>query len=182
MADVTVKKGDKEISVGNGENSVAKSEKMSEVSPFDPMDRFLDRMDRLFEGYYPRGLSRALRREWPSWGEMGFPLQGNMPNMDVIDRDDEIVVQAELPGVNKEDLDISLSETAITVKGTTHREEKEEKGDFYRREMSRGSFTRTVSLPGKVDGTKAKASFKDGVLEVTLPKLEGAKRHTIKVE
>jgi HSP20 family protein len=113
---------------------------------------------------------------------MGFPLQGNMPNMDVIDRDDEIVVQAELPGVNKEDLDISLSETAITVKGTTHREEKEEKGDFYRREMSRGSFTRTVSLPGKVDGTKAKASFKDGVLEVTLPKLEGAKRHTIKVE
>lgn len=182
MAEVNVKKGDKEISIGKGENTVTKPERMSGVSPFDPMDQLLERMDQLFEGYYPRGLSRALRRQWPSWGEMGFPLQGNMPNMDVIDRDNEIVVQAELPGVKKEDLDISLSETAITVKGTTHREEKEEKGDFYRREMSRGSFTRTVSLPSKVDGAKAKASFKDGVLEVTLPKLEGAKRHTVKVE
>jgi HSP20 family protein len=182
MAEVTVKKGDKEISAGTGEKTVANAERMRGANTLDPMDRLLDRMDRLFEGYYPRGLSRALRREWPSWGDMNFSFQENMPNMDVIDRDNEIVVQAELPGVDKENLDISLSETAITVKGTTQREEKEEKGDFYRREMSRGSFTRTVSLPSKVDGAKAKASFKDGVLEVILPKLESAKRHTIKVD
>lgn len=182
MADVTVKKGDKEISVGKDEKTVAKPARMSGVNPLDPMDQLLDRMDRLFEGYYPRGLSRALRRGWPSWEEMGFPMQENMPNMDVIDREDEIVVRAEVPGVNKEDLDVSLSETAITVKGTLHREENEEKGDFHRQEISRGSFTRTVSLPGEVDGAKTKASFKDGVLEVILPKLESAKRRTIQVE
>lgn len=182
MAEVTVKKGDKEISMGKGEKAVAKPEMMRGVSPIEQMEQMFDRMERLFGGYYPRGLSRTLRREWPSWGEMGFPFQETMPNMDVIDRENEVVVRAEVPGVNKDDLDVSLTESAITVKGTMHRDETEEEGDFHRREMSRGSFTRTVSLPSEVDDAKAKASFKDGVLEITLPKVESAKRRTITVE
>lgn len=68
------------------------------------------------------------------------------------------------------------------IKGNTSHEEKEERDDYYRREISRGSFTRTLALPGDVDSSKAAAKFKDGVLELTLPKVETSKRRTIKVE
>jgi HSP20 family protein len=87
-----------------------------------------------------------------------------------------------VPGVEKKDLDISVGEDSVTIKGSTSKEEKEEKGDYYRREISRGSFIRTVALPATVDGTKAKASFKDGMLELTLPKTEKAKRHSVKLD
>ena len=69
-----------------------------------------------------------------------------------------------------------------SIKGETKHEEKEEKGDYYRSETSRGAFSRMVSLPADVDESKAKASLKDGVLELTLPKVEKAKRRTIKVD
>jgi HSP20 family protein len=105
-----------------------------------------------------------------------------MPRVDVIDREDEILVRAEVPGVDKKDLEVSLTDNAVTIKGSTRHEEKEEKGDFYRSEISRGSFSRTVALPGEVDGDKAKASFKDGVVEIAMPKLEASKRRSIKVE
>ena len=64
----------------------------------------------------------------------------------------------------------------------TSAEKKEEKGDYYRREMSKGEFSRTVGLPAEVDGAKAKASFKDGLLELTLPKVKKTTKHKIKVE
>ncbi|GIX28653.1 MAG: hypothetical protein KatS3mg123_2534 [Burkholderiales bacterium] len=84
--------------------------------------------------------------------------------------------------MNKEDIEISLTGNVLTIKGETKREEKEEKGDYYRCEISRGAFSRTVSLPAEVDESKAKASLNDGVLEITLPKTETAKKRTIKVE
>jgi len=102
--------------------------------------------------------------------------------VDVIDRDDEVVVKAELPGVEKKDLDVSVTETSVTIKGTTSHEEKEEKGDYYRCEISRGAYARTVALPSYVDADKAKASFKDGVLELTLPKVEKSKRRSIEIK
>jgi HSP20 family protein len=70
----------------------------------------------------------------------------------------------------------------ITIKGSTRREEKEEKGEYYRCEISRGSFARTVALPDNVDSSKAKATFKDGILELVMPKREQSKRRTIAVE
>ncbi len=142
--------------------------------PFDEMERF-------FEEGLPRGWMRPFGGEWPSWGRLA-PFEGRWPRVDVIDRDDEIVVHAEVPGVGKDDLDVSMTDDTVTIKGKTTREEKEEEEGYHRREMARGEFSRTVRLPVAVDGSQATATFKDGVMELTLPKLEKAKRRTIKVE
>jgi len=152
-----------------------KAEPRRALSPFEEMDR-------MFEDFFPRGWMRPFRWEWPSLGEMAKPFEGKMPKVDVIDRDDEVVVKAELPGVEKKDLDVSVTETSVTIKGTTSHEEKEEKGDYYRCEISRGAYARTVALPSYVDADKAKASFKDGVLELKLPKVEKSKRRSIEIK
>jgi HSP20 family protein len=109
-------------------------------------------------------------------------LAGGVPKVDVIDRDNEVVVKAEMPGVKKDDIRVSLVGNVMTIKGETKREEKEEKGDYYRCEISRGEFSRMLTLPAEVDESKAKAELHDGVLEVTLPKIETAKKRDIKVE
>ena len=145
------------------------------LSPFDEMDRW-------FEQSFPRGWMRRFRRAWPSWDELAAPLEARMPNVDVIDRDEEVVVRAEVPGVGKDDLEVSVSDNTVTIKGETKHEEKEEKGDYYRSDISRGAFTRTVMLPGAVDADKASARFKDGVPELTLPKVEPARRRTIRID
>ncbi len=118
----------------------------------------------------------------PSWSNLAAPFEGKIPNVDVIERDEEVLVRAELPGVDKKDLEVSLSDNALTIKGSTKTEEKEERGDYYRREVSSGTFSRTVRLPTEVDGDKVQSSFKDGLLELTLPKVKKARRHRIKVE
>jgi HSP20 family protein len=105
-----------------------------------------------------------------------------MPKLDIIERDSEVVVRAELAGVDKKDIDVSVTDNSIAIKGCTKRETHEEKGDFFRSEITRGEFSRTASLPCEVDGTKAKAQFKDGILELTIPKVEASKRHSVKVE
>jgi HSP20 family protein len=112
---------------------------------------------------------------------MMAPFEGKTPSVDLIDRDNEVVVKAELPGVDKKDLDISVTSNTVTIKGRTSHEEKEEKGDYYRCEISRGEYARTLALPADVDETKAKASFKDGILELTLPKKEKAKKRKIEI-
>ena len=142
----------------------------------------LEEMDRMFENFFPRGWMRPFRREWPAWSELAAPFEGHMPKVDVIDRDDEVLVRAEVPGVEKDDLDVSVSDNSVTIKGNTRHEEKEEKGDYFRCEISQGSFARTVALPDYVDTQAAKAGFKDGVLELTLPKVEKAKRRSIKID
>ena len=152
-----------------------KAEPKRALSPFEEMDR-------MFEDYFSRGWMRPFRWEWPSLGEMAKPFEGKMPKVDVIERDDEVVVKAELPGVEKKDLDVSVTENSVTIKGTTSHEAKEEKGDYYRCEISRGAYARTVALPSYVDADKAKASFKDGVLELKLPKVEKSKRRTVEVK
>ena len=143
----------------------------------------LDEMERLMErvfGELPqRGWLRPWRAEWPAWGEMP---ELRMPKVDVIDRDEDVLVRAELPGVEKKDIEISTTDTTVTIKATTRHEEKEEKGDYYRCEISRGSYARTLALPTTVESAKATASLKDGVLELTLPKVEKSKRHTVVID
>lgn len=150
-----------------------KAEAAHVLSPFEEMDR-------LFDSYFSRGWLRPF--QFPSLSKMAAPFEGRTPNIDLIDRDNEFVIKAELPGVDKKDLDISVSQNSVTIKGTTRHEEKEEKGDYYRCEISRGSYARTMALPADVDEEHSKATFKDGVLELTLPKLKKTKRHSIKVE
>jgi len=157
-----------------------KSGKTGEKLPARMARRF-DDFDRFFEQVMPRGWFPSLR--WPRVfaPELGA-LEAWTPKIDVIDREDEVVVKAEMPGVKRDDIHVSLTGNLMTIKGETKREEKEEKGDYYRCEMSRGEFSRMFTLPADVDETNAKAELHDGVLEVTLPKLEGAKKREIKVQ
>jgi HSP20 family protein len=161
----------------NAPTSTAKTGAVQKAS--SRMMRPYEDMDRLFDDFFPRGWLRPLRERM---AELSLPWEGKMPKVDVVDRDNEVVVRAEVPGVNKEDLEISVTGNLFTIRGQTRREEKEEKGDYYRCEVSQGSFTRTLTLPAEVTEAGAKAQLKDGMLEVTLPKAEQAKKRAIKVE
>jgi len=154
---------------------------LSEVRPVRMPSPF-EEMERMFENVFPHGWMRPFGWEHPFWHERFEPMEAAFPKVDVIDRDDELLVRAEIPGVTKEDLEVSVTDDSVTIKATRRHEEKAEKGEFYRREISHGAFARTLMLPATVDGAKAKARFQDGVLELTLTKLEKAKRHTVRVE
>ena len=155
--------------------SLEKAQAEQAFSPFEEMERW-------FDDYFLRRGLQPFRLARPDWGDLPMPFEGKMPRVDVVDRDDEIIVKAEVPGVDKKDLDISVTENTVSIEGSTSHEEKEEKGDYYRCEMSSGSFARVVPLPADVDAEKASSKFKDGVLELTLPKMKKAKRHTVKVD
>jgi HSP20 family protein len=105
-----------------------------------------------------------------------------LPSLDVIDRDNEVFVRAELPGIDKKDLNISLTDNLLTIKGQSSSEKKEEKGDYYRHEISSSSFARSVTIPAIVDSSKTVANLKDGILEITLPKVEASKRRNIAIQ
>jgi HSP20 family protein len=142
-------------------------------------------VERLFDDLLHRRLPQVFRGEWPRFE--GFPrlegiprlLEHKMPSIDVVDEDDKVTVRAEVPGIDKKDLDVSVTERTLSIKGTTRKEEKEEEGDYYRQEIRTGSIGRSVLLPADVDAAKAKATLKDGVLELSLPKREAAKREKI---
>lgn len=141
-----------------------------------------EEMDRMFENFMARNWLRPSRWDLPTLEGFRMPFEGKVPRVDVIDREKEVVVRAEIPGVDKKDLDVSMTDNTVTIKGTT-KHEKEDKGDdYYRSEISKGSFCRTVSLPDNVDSGKTKASFADGVLELTVPKSKESKRHNIKLD
>ena len=144
------------------------------VVPFRPLSMF-EEMERMLENMMPQRWMRPFRLEHAALGE-------TLPQMDIIDRDDTIVVRAALPGVDKKDLEVSTTHQTLTVRGSTQKETKEEQGEYFRHEISRGNFLRTVTLPAVVDESKIKATFKHGLLEVSLPKLECAKRHSINIE
>jgi HSP20 family protein len=136
------------------------------------MPSIFDQMDRLFESF----MGRDFGPRWlPSirWPEaMGITY----PSVDVYENDKQVTVKAELPGVKKEDLDINITEDEITLSGEKKREEKVEEKDYYRLERSHGSFTRKIALPAEVQSAKARASFRDGMLEITVPKKAPAKK------
>ena len=107
---------------------------------------------------------------------------GHMPKMDVIDRDKEIIIKAELPGIDKKDLDISITNNQLVIKAKSCHEEKEEKGDYLRQEISKSEIYRSMLLNVDVDDSKVKTSFRNGILELTIPKQANSHRKSIKVE
>ena len=157
-------------------------EKTLQSRPSAPMTHPWDELDRWFNEFGRQGLLSPFSWYWPKEMTAMAPFEGRTPKVDMVDRDDEVVVRAELPGVKKEDLEVTLSEHSVTVKAHTDSEEKEEKENYYRREMSHGDFQRTLSLPAGVDEAKATASFADGVLELTLPKLQKASSRKVNVD
>ena len=163
---------------------VATTEKGKEIQKATPMRMLspFEEMDKLFDSFFQRGWMSPFSMNRPLLSGLEMPFEGKMPSVDIIDHDEDIMVRAEVPGVDKKDLDISVTENTVTIKGKSSHEEKEEKGNYYRCEISRGAFARTVSLPSDVDTENTKATFKDGVLELTMPKLKKSKRQTINIE
>ncbi|BBL74011.1 Hsp20/alpha crystallin family protein [Methylomagnum ishizawai] len=155
--------------------TVPQTPKGQVLSPLDEFDQWFDEVRRHWLS------PMFIGRHWPELGASPV-FGGRMPKVDVIDRDTEYCVRAELPGVSKDHLEVSLEESTLSLKATVQKDEQEEKGQYHRRETSRGEFQRIIQLPGAVDSENTKASFKDGVLELTIPKVQSAKRQSIKVE
>ncbi|MGI9292510.1 MAG: Hsp20/alpha crystallin family protein [Pseudomonadales bacterium] len=144
------------------------------LSPFDVMDREFDSMFR-------RGWRHPLLGGFNDWkGEPAF--EGKVPSVDVIDQDAQVLIKAELPGVDKKDVDVSVTDETVSIKGKSSYDNEEEKGDYYRREISQGSFERVLAIPANVNSAKAKATFRDGMLEISLPKTEKTNRKKVNVQ
>ncbi len=146
------------------------------LSPFAAMEQ---EMDRLFDDFRSRmGLPSLFSWE-PQWPSPIARLR--MGALDVYEKGKEIIVKAELPGMSKDDVEVLLSDKTLTVRGEKKVKEEVKEEDYYRRERSFGSVSRTVTLPTEVKAEAVKATFKDGILEIRLPKTEEAKRKATKV-
>lgn len=137
-----------------------------------------DELDRLFDELLPGSMFRLGRS--PIARSL-MQAQARTPKVDLIEQDNEVLLRAEVPGLSKDDLDVSIDEGSVTIRGTISHDGNNAEGDYYRREITRGEFVRAVALPSVVDTEKARASLKDGVLELVMPKLEVAKRRKIQI-
>ena len=135
-------------------------------NPFSLMRRFGEDMEQLFDEF---GFGRLAPR--------GFDqMAAWTPQVEVLQRDKEFVIRADLPGINKDNVKVELRDDSIVLSGERQEERKEEREGFLRTERSYGSFYREIPLPPDVDTSKATATFRDGVLEITMPSAEGEGR------
>jgi HSP20 family protein len=146
-----------------------------ELTPWTPFERLTtlrDEMNRLFESTLaPFGATRDV-------GLFG----GWTPPLDLYEDKENVFVKIELPGMKREEIDISLHEGMLTIAGERKTEKETKEGETYRSERSYGRFHRTVTLPAEVKGDQVKANYKDGILTVQLPKAEEAKPKQIEVK
>lgn len=127
-------------------------------------------VDRIFESLFPRTVTHTdfYEADW-------------MPRVDISETDDDLVIAAEIPGIKKEDLTINVEDGVLTLKGERKHEDEKKEKNYHRIERSYGSFYRSFRLPSAVDAEKVHASYKDGVLKVTLPKVEQVKPREIPI-
>jgi HSP20 family protein len=140
--------------------------------PFRELTTMQDRINRIFgEMYTRRGDDDILSRgDW-------------IPPVDIFENDKhEIVIQAEMPGLRKEDIDLRVENNTLTLRGERKRETEVKEDQFHRVERVHGVFTRSFALPATVDGGRVSADYKDGVLTVVLPMREEAKPRQIQVK
>jgi len=161
---------------------------MSMLHKIEPRKRLVDvkrtaplthSMEEFFEDFPPRRWMETFGPfgwKWPTTVDMERSFK-----VDILDRDKELVVRAELPGVEKDDVEVTISGDRLMIEAQREFEEEEKKETFYRHELGYGEFMRTIALPVGVDVEHVAAELKDGILNVTLPKLEAAERHTVKV-
>jgi HSP20 family protein len=138
--------------------------------PFRDMVSIQDEMNKLFDDFFGRPL---VRTEWTEgvW----------TPSVDVSEDKDNVIIKAEMPGMNKDDVKISVQDGVITLRGEKKQETEEKDKNYHRIERSYGSFCRSFQLPTTVKTEKIKASYKEGVLSVTLPKTEEVKPKEIPI-
>jgi len=138
--------------------------------PFSMLDRFADEMERVFDDF-------GFGRSWvaPRWGQNwsnALRRTGSAmwaPAIEVYQRNNELVVRADLPGMKKDDVHVEVADNEITISGERRQEQETEREGVYRSERTYGSFYRTIPLPEGAITDQAKATFKDGVLEITVP-------------
>ncbi len=127
-------------------------------------------------------LDRAFDRLMRGWMDSSaFSVFDWSPSVDVAETKDEIVVKAEIPGVSKDDIDLTIENNRLMISGEKRQEEHEEGKNYYRTERSYGSFRRIFNLPAQADAEKVSASYDDGVLTVKIPKSEVAKGKKIDI-
>jgi HSP20 family protein len=145
---------------------------------WDPFRDFQREVNRLFDDFFT-DFPPATR-----WGEREAAPLAFSPRVDVSETDKHVKVSAELPGMDEKDITVEMDDSAITVRGERKQEHEDKGKNWYRREQSYGTFHRVVPLPANVEGEKAKARFKKGVLTITVPKREEeqARRKTITIE
>jgi HSP20 family protein len=141
--------------------------------PFRSLVSLQERMNRLFDES-ARGLGRSQEEDWTmgAWA----------PPVDIYEQGNDVVLKAELPGVDPKDVDIRIENNVLTLKGERKLEDEIKQESYHRVERSYGSFTRAFTLPSTVDTGNVKADYKDGVLRITLPKREEAKPKQIRVD
>jgi HSP20 family protein len=136
--------------------------------PFGGLTSLRRDMDRLFERFLGR--------------EPSSPLGEVEPAIEVADTPEAVIVKAQVPGVSKENLQVNVTENALTLKGEVKEDKTTEDKNYHRREFHYGAFSRTIALPTTVQAEKATAQLKDGVLEVTIPKQEETKAKAIPIQ
>ena len=147
---------------------------MASIQRFDP---FNELVDDLFKGFLVRPVAYEGRGPWSN--ESGLPRA----KVDVTERNGAYVVAAELPGVKKEDIQVSIDGAQVTLAAEVKREREVEKDErVLHTERTFGKVTRSFTLPQEVDEAKAEAKFRDGVLELTLPKKAAAQRKQISIQ
>jgi HSP20 family protein len=149
---------------------------------FREMDTLHKEMDRLFEDFW-KGSGRHSLMTTP-WQSMLTPWSRTevMPRVDETEDEKAFHIQVELPGMDKEDVDITLSSGMLMIRGEKKREDEEKGKDFYRKERSFGAFRRTLPIPAEVNEKAIEASFKKGVLYIELPKSEEARKKVTHID
>jgi HSP20 family protein len=132
------------------------------------MPTLQDRINRVFDDMFPEGREEAGFFDW-------------RPMVDTYEKDDAIVVKAELPGVDKEDISIDVNNNVLTIKGERKHDDEVKEENYHRRERFYGHFQRAFTLPDNVDAEKIDAKYNDGVLEVTVPKTEETRAKKIPI-
>jgi len=141
--------------------------------PFEDLMNITDELHRFFEDFFGERLPvRRSSEESPAW----------IPRVDIAETDDEIIVRADIPGMEKDEIKVTLSDNILTISGEKKIERDEKRENYHRVERVFGSFSRSFYIPTNVEADKIKASYKNGVLEVVLPKKESAKPKEIPVE
>jgi HSP20 family protein len=134
-----------------------------------PLARLHDEIDRMFQNFPMTGF-------W-SWGDGA----GRAPSIDLYEKDGSLYVEAELPGIAKQDVQVGYTDHSVVIQAETKKEEEEKREGYYRSERRRGSYYRVVPMPEDVDFAKATAEFKDGVLKIALPKQAPAEKPSRKI-
>jgi HSP20 family protein len=147
----------------------------SEWSPLRGLNRLHNEVDRVFD--------RLFGDSFGGWLPPATPLLDvDFPAVDVYEDKDNVFITAELPGMKKEDIDVSVSGDLLSIAGERKEETEHQGAEGYRSERYFGRFERSVPLPVPVEGDKIHAEYKDGILTITCPKTEGAKRKEIEIK